>query len=306
MRFFSFGAARYDELGLRRALADRIVPFLVAAMAFLAALAIAGWMGAAVVTRHWESGAGAILTVQVPNPAEPAATGSQTRLAAVQALLAAAPGVDSAETLTDAQLDALLHPWLGADIKNLAIPVPAVIAVHMTGDPKDLNGLAEQLAKGAPGTVVEDQAAWAGRLGALARSLQLCAGLVLLLVTLVTAAVISVATHSGLAARREAILIVYQLGATDGYIARRFATRAAALAYVGGLIGALFALPVMFTLATLAAPLDGGGAPPQAANTFAMLPPLLWCLPIILPGGAAVIGYATTQITMRRWLRRSL
>jgi len=301
MRFFSFRQARFDELGLRRALADRMVSFLVAAMAFLAALAIAGWLGAAVLTRHWESGAGAVLTVQLPNPAQPSATGAETRLVAVQALLAAAPGVDSAETLTDAQLNTLLRPWLGADIKKLAIPVPAVIAVHMAPETTDLTGLAAQLAKAAPGTIVEDQAAWAGRLGILARSLQLCAGLVLLIVTLVTAAVISVATRSGLAARREAIVIVYQLGATDSYIARRFATRVAALAYLGGLIGGLGALPVMFLLATLAAPL---AAAPAANATADLLPPLLWFLPVILPGATAVIGYVTTQILMRRWLRR--
>ena len=150
MRFFSFRAARFDELGLRRALSDRMVPFLVAAMAFLAALAIAGWLGAAVLTKHWESGAGAILTVQLPNPAQPSATGSESRLVAVQALLAAAPGIDSAETLSDDQVNALLRPWLGADIKNLAIPVPAVIAVHMTPDVNELTSLAAQLAKAAP------------------------------------------------------------------------------------------------------------------------------------------------------------
>jgi cell division transport system permease protein len=37
----------FDELGLRRAISDRMLPFLVAAMAFLAALALAGWVGAA-------------------------------------------------------------------------------------------------------------------------------------------------------------------------------------------------------------------------------------------------------------------
>ena len=33
----------FDELGLRRALSDRMLPVLVAAMAFLASLALAGW-----------------------------------------------------------------------------------------------------------------------------------------------------------------------------------------------------------------------------------------------------------------------
>ncbi len=305
MRIPSLRPARFDELGLRRALADRMVPFLVGAMAFLAALAVAGWMGAAMLSGHWEGGAGATLTVQVPMAGEPAMSGSGTRLTAVKALLVAAPGVESAKTLTDEQLNALLRPWLGADMKDLAVPVPSVIAVHLTGESKNLAGLADQLAQSAPGTIVEDHAAWAGRLGTLARSLQLCSGLVLLIVTLVTAAVIAVATRSGLAARREAILIVYQLGATDDYIARRFATRAAALASVGGVFGGLFALPVVFTLATLAAPLAGRGVPaPTVPATFAFLPLPLWLLPMILPAAAAVIGYLTTQITMRQWLRR--
>lgn len=297
--------ARFDELGLRRALADRMVPFLVAAMAFLAALAVAGWMGAAVLTGHWENGAGSTLTIQIPTPAGPNAAGTGTRLDTVRALLSATAGVESADVLSDQYLDTLLRPWLGANLKDLAIPVPTVVAVHMTGRADAFAGLATQLAQKAPGTLLEDHAEWAGRFATLARSLQLCSGLVLLLVTLVTAAVIAVATRSGLAARREAILIVYQLGATDGYIARRFATRAATLASIGGAIGGVFALPVVFTLTALAVPLGGGTGPaPTAAAAYAFLPLPLWLLPVILPLGAAAIGYITTQITMRQWLRQ--
>ena len=46
-----------------------MLPLLVAAMAFLAALALAGWFGTAALSRHWQQGAGASLTVQVPRPA---------------------------------------------------------------------------------------------------------------------------------------------------------------------------------------------------------------------------------------------
>jgi cell division transport system permease protein len=305
MRMLAFGPARFDELGLRRALADTMVPFLVAAMAFLAALALAGWMGAAVLAGYWEGGAGSTLTVQVPRAGEPAKSGSGTRLSAVQALLNAAPGVESAKTLSDAQLDALLRPWLGADVKELAAPIPAVISVHMTAEADNSADLVALLAQSAPGTIVEDQAIWAARLGALARSLQLCAGFVLLIVTMVTAAVIAVVTRSGLAARREAILIVNQLGATDGYIVRRFAARAAALASVGGVIGGLFALPVVFAMATMAAPLTGGRVlTPSAADAFYFLPLPLWLLPVILPLAAGMVGYLSTQITMRLWLRQ--
>ena len=305
MRIFSLGSARFDELGLRRALADRMVPFLVAAMAFLAAIALAGWMGAAVLAAHWAGGAGSTLTVQVPKAGEPAKSGAGTRLSAVQALLSAAPGVESAKTLSDGQLNALLRPWLGADVKDLAAPVPAVIAVHMTGDADSSTDLATLLAQSAPGTIVEDQAVWASRLGALARSLQLCSGFVLLIVTMVTAAVIAVVTRSGLSARREAILIVYQLGATDGYIVQRFASRAAVLAAAGGAIGGLFALPVVFAVAKMAAPLAGGRVPVStAADGFYFLPLPLWLLPVILPFAAGMVGYVSTQFTMRQWLRQ--
>ena len=297
--------ARFDELGLRRALADRMVPFLVAAMAFLAALALAGWTGAASLTRHWESGAGATLTVQVPSPAEPDAANAGSRLDAAVRLLAETQGVQATTTLSDEQLNTLLRPWLGTDTKTLAVAVPAVIAVQLRDAGVDLTALSAGLAERVPGTIVEDHAAWAGRLGALARSLQLCSGLVLLIVALVTAAVIAVATRSGLAARRDAVMIVYQLGATDGYIAQRFALRAATLASAGGLIGGLFALPVLFTLATLALPLARGGvAGPGPGGALSMLPAGLWLLPLILPVVAAAIGYLTTQVTMRQWLRK--
>ena len=83
----SLRPSRFDELGLRRAMSDRLLPLLVAAMAFLAALAMAGWFGSAALARHWQEGAGAALTVQVPHADEPAAQGDGTRLASVLALL---------------------------------------------------------------------------------------------------------------------------------------------------------------------------------------------------------------------------
>jgi cell division transport system permease protein len=305
MRIVRFRPAWIDELGLGRMSADRMVPFQVAAMAFLAALAVAGWMGAAVLTRHWDSGPDSTFTVQVPRAGEPDAAGSGTRLAAVEALLNAAPDVASTRTLSDQQLNDLLRPWLGADMKNLAVPVPSVIAVHMIGRSNQLSAMAARLDQIVPGTIVEDHAAWAGELGRFARSLQLCSELVLLVVTVVTAAVISAATRAGLLARRDAVQIVHQLGATDGYISGRFATRSVALASVGGAIGGLLALPVVFALTALSVSLAGGGSPaPTGTAASSLMPVPLWLLPVFLTVAASFIGYLTTQITMRRWLRR--
>jgi cell division transport system permease protein len=127
----------------------------------------------------------------------------------------------------------------------------------------------------------------------------------LLLVAAVAAAVIAVATRAGLAARREAIEIVHGLGATDGYIAARFAGRATLLAATGGTAGAVIALPVLLTLAILAAPFAGAAtAPDSPADALAALPLALWMALPGLPAAAAAIGFITAQGTVRWWLRR--
>jgi cell division transport system permease protein len=317
-----FRPAGFDELGLRRALAGRILPFLVAAMAFLAALALTGFVGAASLAQHWREGAGAVLTVQVPQPTGLAAQGGGNRLDRAVALLDATPGLMQVHALSDDELSELLRPWLGGvglggvglggvglggakGAERLALPLPGVIRVRMTEPTPDLDALGRRLEAVAPGTLVESHRIWVRRLSALARSLQACAGAALLIVIAVAATVVAVATRAGLTARREAIEIVHGLGATDGYIAGRFAGRATLLAAMGGLLGALAALPVLLGLAHLAAPFVGGEvAAGQPILVFAVLPPVLWFALPGLPLTAAVIGFLTAQATVRGWLRR--
>ena len=295
----------FDELGLRRAISDRMLPFLVAAMAFLAALALSGWVGAAALASSWQAGAASTLTVQVPQPGEPAAQGGGTRLARVLATLRAAPDIAEAHALSEDELATLLRPWLGAGAERLAIPLPAVIAVRLADNAGDVDTLRQQLEALAPGTLTEAHAGWMRRLSVLARSLQACAGLILLLVAAVAVTVIAVATRAGLATRREAIEIVHGLGATDFYIAGRFAVRATMLAAVGSGIGAVVALPVLLVLANLAAPLAGAiPRPGLTAGILTALPALVWLALPALPLVAAAIGWITAQVTVRRWLRR--
>jgi cell division transport system permease protein len=108
-----------------------------------------------------------------------------------------------------------------------------------------------------------------------------------------------------LVARREAIEIVHGLGATDGYIAARFAGRATLLAITGGIVGAILALPVLLTLASLAAPFAGDVPETQTpVGILTALPVVLWLTLPGLPAAAAAIGFLTAQGTVRLWLRR--
>lgn len=286
-------AGGFRGLGLDRALSDRLLPFLVAATAFLAALAFAASLAAATLARHWQEGAEAALTVQVPAGAK----GAQN----VLAVLRSDPVVAGARLLTTAELDELLRPWLGADPSALALPLPAVIAVKLGKPQAPLDGLRARVRAVAPDALVESHGLWAGRIAILARSLEASALIAIAVVAAVAIAVVAVTTHAGLLARRETIVIVHGLGATDGLIASRFARRASHLAAIGGGIGALAALPVLLALASLAQPLGWlAGATPAIGG----IPSTLWLVFPLLPIGAGAIGYGTAEVTARLWLRR--
>ena len=298
----------FDDLGLRRALSDRLLPLLVAAMTFLAALAFAGAVATSTLAEHWQTGAEAELTIQVPTPSDPAsaspAAGHPSRLEAVLAVLHAEPGIVSAHAMTADDLATLLKPWLGPTGSALVLPLPAVISVELAAGGAVPSGLAGKLQAAAPETAMESADVWAERLSALARSLQACAAVALLLVVAVAIAVVAVATRAGLSARRDAIEIIHGLGATDSYIAGRFARRAMRLTATGGAVGAIAALPVLLWLAYLAAPFAQGGAPTTAPTPLLALPLSLWIALPVLPFAAALIGYLTAEGTVRRWLRR--
>jgi len=288
-------AERLDPLGLQAGgagagMSDRLLLVTVAAMAFLAALALAGAMAASGLAAHWRADSKTALTVQVIAPDDAAVSGGVTRLNAVTEILAAMPDVTGARRLSSAEVNALLRPWLGGDPASLALTVPAVITGSFTGGAPD--ALRARLNAAAPGTLVETGAAWSARVAALTASIEACAAAALLIVAAVAAAIIAVATRAGLAQRRETIEIIHGLGALDADIAARFAGHITKLAATGALIGTTLALPVLFWLWYLAAPFGGG-----------LLPAAIWGVLPALPIIAALIGWGTTRLTVQGWLR---
>ncbi|WBV42642.1 ABC transporter permease [Pseudoroseomonas cervicalis] len=275
-----------DPLGLKRALSDRLLPGLVAAMALLAALALAGSRGAEALQQRWQHGAAAAVTVQLP----PEQSG---RIDEALALLRDMPEVAEAAPVDSARMRELLRPWLG-EVPSL--PLPAVLELRMRNLALDPAPVAQRLAEAIPGAELEAHGIWVARLAALARSVQGVALAVLALVVAVAVAVVAVATRAGLAARRQAIEILHDLGATQGDIAGRFARRIGLLAAGGALAGAALAVPTLAALSSIAAPLAGGEVAPWTA--------LPWLDLALLPPFAGLIGWATAQLSVRRWLQR--
>lgn len=271
---------RRDPLGLARALPPRLIPALVAAMALLAALALGGAAGAAALAERWR-GAAAALTVVLPPEAA-------ARPAEAAARIAALPGIAEARPVDPARLAELLRPWLG---EQPALPLPPLLELRLRAGAPDEASLAAAIARAVPGAELERPDAVAGNLRALAIRLQALSLFVLLLVGAMGAAITLVATRAALAARRDAIALLHDLGATRGDLAGRIAWRLAWQAGLGALAGAVLAGPLLAALAAVAAPLAGGtGSPPYAAL-------------LLLPPAAALLAYATAAATVRRFLR---
>ena len=273
-----------DPLGLRRALADRLLIGLVAAMALLAALALAGHHGADRLAERWRQGAQAAVTVQVPQP-------DAARMARALEVLRAMPEVTAANPIDPARLGELIRPWLGGSV---SIPLPGVIELSLADLSTDPAVIGDRVAEAVPGAVTEAHGIWVAHLTALAGALQAVALAVLALVAAVAAAVVAVAVRAGLSACREAVLVLHGLGATDAEVAWLFASRATFLAALGAGLGVAAAVPALAGLAAMTGPF-AGQAPWLA---------LPWLALLLLPLAFGVLGWLAAQATARIWLRR--
>ena len=91
--------------------------FVIAVMAFLAALALGASLIADRAAHGWQSGLAARLTVQVMPPEQGDAARRPGRAKPRRRLtvLSATPGIAHAAPLSDAEINALVEPWIGKD-----------------------------------------------------------------------------------------------------------------------------------------------------------------------------------------------
>ena len=294
--------ARRRDVPLDKDASARFLPWLIGFMVYLAALALAAAIAVANVTERWESGLSGRLTVQVP-PAAADATSAEraARIDAVLAALRRTRGVRSAEQLGEAEMAALLEPWLGDAATGGDLPMPSLIAVTVDrDDPPSMEVLRTALSAAAPGTRVDDHQRTLGRLIEVARSLQLLAGLVVALVGVAAVVTVVFVTRTGLAIHRNVIELLHLIGAHDGYVARQFQRHALRLGLTGGAIGLLLALATLGVLSQTSMPAGGaGGFLPEVR-----LGPWQWASLGAIPVAAAVVAMLTARLTVLRTLAR--
>ena len=276
------------------------MPWVIAIMIALTVIAVAGGLALANLAAHARAEIAGGVTVQIVEAA-PAARDRQTETAL--AMLTNREDVASARRVPEAELDALLEPWIGDTADGVdAIPVPALIDVRLRGavTPERLAGLSRALEAAAPAARVDAQSSWLAPVFEAVRSLQLLAlGLVLLLAA-TSAAAVWLAARSALGSNHEVIETIHHLGGSETQIAGLFQRSIGIDAAIGAGAGLLLGLAAVLLLgrqfAGLGSGLVAGGG----------LDVLDWAAIVAVPVIGVVLALFTARITVSAALRRML
>ncbi len=260
-------------------------------MVALTVLAAGGALAMANLAAQARSDLAGGVTVQIVE-ADPALRDAQTRRAL--AALEDMEIVQGMRRVPDAELQALIEPWLGGGVRSEAVPLPALIDVDLNGaaDAGTLDDLRAALGPIAPDARVDAQAQWLGPVfDAISALRWLALGLIVLL-AFTSAAAVWLAARNALNANRGTIEVVHLLGGTDGQIARIFQRSAIIDAAIGGAVGLVLGAIALKVLGAQFAALESG----MVAGGG--LDPVDWLLLALVPVAGAAIALLTARMTV--------
>lgn len=273
-----------------------LVPWLIAIMSFLTALALAGGVALASGAGATAGELGRSATVQIVQ-ANPDRSAPQLQAALVA--LRREPGVASARQLTAREMQRLLEPWLGAGNVTADLPVPLLLDVRLRPG-ADAAAIDRRLRAVAPDARLDEHARWLSPLWGLVRALQALAAAVVVLVTAATVAVVALGVRSALNVYRPTIELLHLMGTEDAAIARVFQHRYLGYGLIGGLAGVACAFAVLVIIGQLVRRMDAG------AIGALSLPWAGWAALAVLPLAVGLLAMVAARVSVARALRAQL
>ncbi len=291
---------RTTDLPLSHDASSRFLPWLIAFMVYLAALALAATMVLSGASANWRQGLEGTLTVQIlPGMGDGAAL--TARVDSALRLLRATPGIASADAISPQQAAGLLEPWLGKGGLAAELPLPRLIDVRLaTGAAVDPGALAARLAAEVPGAELDDHGLWIDRVIALAGAIEIVAMAVMAVIAIAAIATLVFATRTGLVIHHDVIELLHMIGARDGYVASQFQMHSLWLGLKGGLIGLALAVATLMVLGYLGRQIEAALMPPLTLSAAQ------WAALASLAAFAALISMVATRITVMRALSRMM
>lgn len=278
------------------------MPWVIAIMVAMTAIALAAGLalGNAVSAAKAEIDGG--VTVQI---IEPRADVREAQAARAVEAIKTIPGVAGLRQVPQAELDALIEPWLGTGIAaatGSAIPVPALIDVRLNGPASaaQLAAIAKRVTPVAPSARIDAQSNWLRPVFDAMVSLQVLAMVIVALLAGALAAAVLLAARSALGANRDTIEIVHLLGGTDAQVARVFQRSIGYDAAGGGAVGLALAMVVILTLGRRFEGL-GAGLVDSGALVWSD-----WLILAVVPVLATLLAMLTARLTVLHALRKML
>lgn len=285
---------RVSDVPLSGDPASRYLPWTVGLLVFLATLAFAVGMFLSTAGETWRQNVSGTLTIQIP--AGERAVQAE-RVDSVIQLLRKTPGIVFVRPIPDAEIAALLEPWLGKQVLGLELPMPDLIDATVGPDAQlDLASLSTRLSQVVPGVVVDDHAVWLRRLTDFAAIAQTISFAVMIVILISAVATVIFTTRTGLAIHSDVVEVLHLIGAQDAYIARQFQSYTLRLAAAGAAIGFALGAAVVWSAQNFGAKMSGGLLPELA------LEPIQWAVFAALPVAAVLLVVFTVGITVKRVL----
>ena len=275
------------------------MPWVIAIMLFLTLLVAAGGLTLAEAARQGGQDLARQVTVQIieSDPAQRAA-----QRAAVTRALRTLDSIAEVKPVPDAQVRALLEPWLGTGVIDADVPVPALVDVRFASEPtaETLTRLRATLRSVAPNIRVDSHSSWMAPFFDLMRALLWLAAAVFLLLLVATSAVVILAVRSTLNTHRETIEIMHMMGGTDIQAARLFQRRVALDALLGGIVGFIVAAVVIITVGGRFAAVEPG------LLSGAHFPYYGWAILALIPLAVMALAMLMARMTVISALKRML
>lgn len=275
------------------------IPWVVAILIALVVIASAGGIALGNLVDSARGNLSAAVTVQViePNPDLRAERGAEAAR-----VLTAIEGVRAVRLVPEAELAALLEPWLGAGAASGDVPIPALIDVELSrsAGPTEIARIEAALKGTVPNARVDAQSDWLGPVYDALAALQWLALGLIALVALATVAAVWLAARNAFASARETVEIIHLLGATDRQISAVFLRSVLYEAAFGAVVGTGLGVAAVWVLGQQFAALDSGMA---GGGGFHLLD---WLVIAAVPLAGVLIALLTARITIALALKDML
>jgi len=261
---------RQTNLALAKDDTNRFLPWLIAFMSLLAILSVAGFLLLKQVSDLFEYNSNDTMTIQVPSGNSEKRTNK--KITQIINILRETGGVIEVSLVPKVEVIQLLKPWLGTISESQTLPLPRIIDIQIDrGSGITPEKISNVLTIIVPDITVDDHSIWLIGLVKTLQSAELTALFILLLIIFVIIGTVIFTTRTGMGIHKQTIEVLHFVGAHDDFIARQFAIRGLVVGLQGGLIGFLFAIPILYLFDNLLQNLEEGFLPKAEVNIFVWL-----------------------------------